>query len=103
MTTKYRVAALDDLERGELLRVEADGIPICLARTDDGEVYAINDTCTHEASSLSEGELFRGSVQCPMHGSLFSVKDGSVTGMPAQVPVATYPTSVADGDIYVEV
>ena len=101
--TRHRVLGAGALPCGELRRVEVEGRPICLARLDDGAIYAIGDTCTHEGASLSEGELYKGSVQCPLHGSLFSVQDGSVTGMPAQLPVATYPVSIDGDDVIVDV
>jgi 3-phenylpropionate/trans-cinnamate dioxygenase ferredoxin component len=101
--TQHRVASLDEIGVGELLHVEVAKLSICLARLGDREVYAISDTCTHEYASLSEGELYDGSVMCPMHGSLFDVKDGHVTGMPAQVPVASYRARVSDdGQIVVD-
>jgi nitrite reductase/ring-hydroxylating ferredoxin subunit len=31
------------------------------------------------------------------------VRTGEVSGLPAEEPVATYPVSVADGEIFVEV
>jgi 3-phenylpropionate/trans-cinnamate dioxygenase ferredoxin subunit len=101
--TKHRVADLNDIAVGELKRVDVDGVLICLARLDDDAVCAINDTCTHEYTSLSDGELYQGSVSCPLHGSLFDVRTGKVTGMPADIPVATYKVSVDDGGIFVEV
>lgn len=101
--TKHRVADLNEIGVGELKRVEVDGVPICLARIADAAVFAINDTCTHEYSSLSEGELYQGSVSCPLHGSLFDVRTGKVTGMPADIPVTTYAVSVDEGGVFVEV
>jgi 3-phenylpropionate/trans-cinnamate dioxygenase ferredoxin subunit len=92
-----------DLESTSLKRVEVDGVPICLARLADGEVFAISDVCSHEDVELSEGELDGEDVECPEHGSRFNVRTGEVSGLPAEEPVATYPVSVADGEIFVEV
>jgi 3-phenylpropionate/trans-cinnamate dioxygenase ferredoxin component len=101
--TKCLVAMLTELKESSLKRVEANGIPICLARLEDGKVFAINDTCSHEEYELSDGELFDDVVECPAHGSCFSVRTGAVSGLPATEPVATYPVSVEDGEIFVEV
>ncbi len=92
-----------DLPVESLTRVEVEGVPICLVRSEDGNFYALNDTCTHEDYSLSEGELWEMSVECPKHGSRFDVKTGKVTGLPAVIPARTYPVTVEDGEIYVEV
>jgi 3-phenylpropionate/trans-cinnamate dioxygenase ferredoxin subunit len=84
-------------------RVMAGGAEICLAHAEDDHVYAIGDVCTHENFLLSAGELFGMDVECPQHGSRFNLKTGKVTGMPAVVPARTYPVTVEDGEIFVEV
>ncbi|WP_236787767.1 non-heme iron oxygenase ferredoxin subunit [Amycolatopsis sp. GM8] len=105
MATKARcaVAKLADLEPAGLKRVEVGGLPICLARLAGGDVFAISDVCSHEEIELSEGDLDGEDVECPEHGSRFNVRTGEVSGLPAEEPVATYPVSVTDGEIFVEV
>ena len=100
--TTHSVANEADLVPGQLMAVEVDGRRICLARVADGTVYAVSDICTHEEVSLSEGEIWEGSVQCPQHGSLFDLATGQVTGLPAQVPLETFPVKVESGSIFVE-
>jgi 3-phenylpropionate/trans-cinnamate dioxygenase ferredoxin subunit len=94
---------LTELKESSLKRVEAGGVPICLARLENGEVFAISDTCSHEEYELSDGELFDDEVECPAHGSCFSVRTGAVSGLPATDPVATYPVTLEDGEVFVEV
>ncbi len=53
-------------------------LAVCVAHTADGGWYAIDDTCTHEDCSLSEGELCDHLVECPCHGSRFDVRTGAV-------------------------
>jgi 3-phenylpropionate/trans-cinnamate dioxygenase ferredoxin subunit len=100
---KCPVARLTDFKEYPLKRVEVDGVPICLARLDSGEVFAISDMCSHDEIELSDGELDGEDVECPAHGSRFNVRTGTVSGLPATAPVATYAVSVADGEISVEV
>ena len=102
MVTMHKVATVSQIGPGDLLGVEAAGRRICLARVADGTVYAVSDICTHEEVSLSEGEIWDGSVQCPQHGSLFDLATGEVTGLPAQVPVQTFPVKIDGDSIYVE-
>ena len=85
------------------MRGEVDGEPICLIHAEDDNFYAIGDTCTHEEYSLCEGELWDMSVECPRHGSRFDVRTGLVTGFPAVIPAKTYPVTIQNGDVYVEV
>ena len=101
--TRQRVAAVTDLPLETMMRVEIDGEPICLVHAEDGNIYAIGDTCTHEEYSLCEGELWEMSVECPRHGSRFDVRTGHVTGLPAVIPAKTYAVTVENGDVYVEV
>ena len=100
---KRRVAAVEDLEPDSMKRVEVEGIPICLAHAEDGNFYALNDICTHEEFFLSEGELWGLDVECPQHGSRFNLQTGKVTGLPAVIPAQTYPVTVEDEDVYVDI
>jgi 3-phenylpropionate/trans-cinnamate dioxygenase ferredoxin subunit len=102
-TAEQRVATTSDLQPGEMLRVEIDGHAYCVARVDSGEVYAVDDRCTHEDESLSEGELWGCHIECPAHGSRFDVTDGSVTGLPAKTPTKTYPCRLVGDDIFIDV
>jgi nitrite reductase/ring-hydroxylating ferredoxin subunit len=100
--SSFKVASETAIAPGQLLGVEAGGRRICLARIDDGQVFAISDICTHEEAFLSEGEIWDGAVQCPQHGSLFDLATGQVTGLPAQIPVETFPVRIEGGEIFVD-
>ena len=67
----------------------------------DGELYAIDDVCTHDGGPLGEGELVGDQIECPRHGALFDVKTGRAVTLPAVLPVDTYEVRVADGEIQV--
>ena len=99
---RRRVAAVDELPVESMKRVEVEGTPVCLAHAEDGKFYALNDICTHEEFSLSDGELWGMDVECPQHGSRFNLQSGKVTGLPAVIPARTYPVTVEDGDVYVD-
>ena len=99
----YRVATVDELPVESMKRVDAGSVPVCLAHAEDGNFYALNDICTHEEFSLSDGELWGMDVECPQHGSRFNLQTGKVTGLPAVIPASTYPVKVEGSDIYVEV
>lgn len=101
--SRCRVARLDDVKPGEVLGVEAEGLPLCLARLDNGEVYAISNICSHEQIELSDGDLQGSEVECPAHGSRFDVITGAADGFPAEDPVSSYPVTIDGDDIYVEI
>jgi 3-phenylpropionate/trans-cinnamate dioxygenase ferredoxin component len=103
-----RVGALADIPVGEAIRVEAD-VPIAVFRvstdgTDgaDGAVYAIDDTCTHQKASLSDGWLDGCMVECPLHAACFDLRTGLPDGPPAKVPVRTHQVVVMDGTVYLK-
>ncbi len=100
---RHRVARVDDLAPESLRRLEVAGETICLAHAEDGHFYALNDVCTHEDYSLSEGELWGMDLECPKHGSRFNLETGAVTGLPAVIPAQTYKVEVADGDVFIDV
>ncbi|MDI5963126.1 non-heme iron oxygenase ferredoxin subunit [Streptomyces sp. SL13] len=74
-------------------RVELAGTPIALVRT-GGEVFAINDTCSHANVSLSEGEVEGCQIECWLHGSSFDLRTGKPSGLPATRPVPVYPVKI---------
>lgn len=100
--TRVRIASIEDLPLGRLQRVVLNGVPICVARTPDGDVYAVSDVCSHEEASLSEGELLGFEVECPLHVSRFDVRTGRPVAPPAQLPIKTYGVSIEQGEVYLE-
>jgi 3-phenylpropionate/trans-cinnamate dioxygenase ferredoxin subunit len=99
-----RVGRLDDMEPCSVRQVTVDGVVIALVRIDD-EVYAINDRCSHQNISLSEGEVLceDRQLECWKHGSAFSLVDGEPSALPATKSVPVYDARVVDGEIEVTV
>ncbi|MDP6402113.1 MAG: non-heme iron oxygenase ferredoxin subunit [SAR202 cluster bacterium] len=69
----------------------------------DGELYAIDDVCTHDEGSLDQGELDGHEIECPRHGARFDVRTGEVTVLPAVVPIDTFKVRWQCDDIEIEV
>ncbi|WP_112266866.1 bifunctional 3-phenylpropionate/cinnamic acid dioxygenase ferredoxin subunit [Lentzea terrae] len=92
--------AVEDLPVGESVRIP--GEPAIAVFNADGEFYAIDDTCSHQDASLSEGWLEGCFVECPLHAALFDLRTGMPTCLPAKKAVRTYPVLVEDGVIYVD-
>jgi 3-phenylpropionate/trans-cinnamate dioxygenase ferredoxin subunit len=95
------VCRLEDLPEGESVRIETSP-PIAVFHA-DGELYAIDDTCTHQDASLSEGWLEGCQVECPLHAASFDLRTGEPTCLPARRPVRTHRVTVDDGVIHVHV
>jgi 3-phenylpropionate/trans-cinnamate dioxygenase ferredoxin subunit len=94
-----------ELPTGAMRLIEVDGRKIGVFRSDDGELYAIEDRCSHDDGPLAEGEFDPGActVECPRHGSLFDVRSGRPKTLPAFQPVDTFEARVQDGEVKVEV
>ena len=91
-----KVATFSELPEDQPVRVDPDDVPVCLVRTGD-EVKAIHDTCSHQEFSLCEGLVFMGEIECALHGSMFSLEDGSPSSLPATTPVPVFAVEL-DGD-----
>jgi 3-phenylpropionate/trans-cinnamate dioxygenase ferredoxin component len=98
------VCAVDEIESGTVRRFDVAGVPVAVIRIDD-DVYALNDICSHANVSLSGGEVWcdEREIECPKHGSAFSLETGEPNTFPATQPVAVYGAVVRDGQIIVTV
>ncbi len=108
------VVAFDDLPDGQISEFTVKGQQIILVRRGE-EVYAAAARCPHLGGRLAKGKLEGTVIQCPLHGSRFDVKDGSVNrwlqgkGLIAAIgrvvkrprALAVYPVKVADGRVLV--
>ncbi|CAM03781.1 3-phenylpropionate/trans-cinnamate dioxygenase ferredoxin subunit [Saccharopolyspora erythraea NRRL 2338] len=95
------VCRVEELPPGESTRVFAD-VAVAVFNA-DGEFYAVDDTCTHQDASLSEGFLEGCFVECPLHAAFFDLRTGQPTCLPAKRPVRTHPVTIEDGVIHVHV
>lgn len=95
-----KVARVEEIAPGELLRVEIAGRLVCLANV-DGAIYAVDDDCTHISGPLDQGELEGPVLTCPLHLARFDVRTGAVLRGPARDDLPTFRVVVHDGDIYV--
>ncbi|GHH26550.1 non-heme iron oxygenase ferredoxin subunit [Streptomyces lanatus] len=90
------------LEEGVPRRFEVEGVPVSLVLTEK-QVFAIHDTCSHSAVSLSEGEVDGCTVECWLHGSRFDLRTGEALDPPASRPVPVYAVQIEDGGVYARV
>lgn len=87
------VASLAQVSPGHTLKVMTDRGDILLANV-EGKIYAVDDMCTHEDSSLSLGCLKGELVSCTLHGSRFSVRSGQPMEEPATEALQRYPVRI---------
>jgi len=101
-----RVAATSDVPEGQVCVVECPiegGGARSLALSNiDGELYAIDNICTHDGGPLGEGRLRAGRVICPRHGAAFDARTGRVLTLPAVKSVRAYPVTIDGDDVLVD-
>lgn len=70
-----------------------------------GELYALEDRCSHDDGPLCEGDWDRERcvAVCPRHGANFDIRTGAALTLPAYEPVETFPVRVEDGIVKVTV
>ena len=92
----------EELAENTMKSVKAGAIPVLLAKK-NGQIFAIANTCSHLGGPLDEGELFDDyTVKCPWHGSIFSLKDGSVVDGPATEQQPQFEVRINKGQIEVK-
>ena len=101
--TDVEVGPLAELPPGSSKIVSVGEREVCVYNL-GGELYGIEDRCSHDDGPLCEGDFDaeEGVVVCPRHGSRFDIRTGRPLTLPAFVPVETFPVRVEDGIVKVE-
>ncbi len=100
MSEWARAASLDDCPPGALLGIQLAGEIIVLANV-DGNVYALQDECSHEDFPLSDGDLDGSTVECLYHGASFDLRTGKPLRLPAVRSVRTFQVEIRDRDVFI--
>lgn len=103
-TQIVRVCSTADIEPESHAQVRLAGIaPLAVYRVDGG-FFVTDDTCTHMHASLGEeGSLEGHIIQCTWHNGKFDIRTGAVVGPPCTAPLKTYPVTVRDGAVFIEI
>jgi Rieske Fe-S protein len=76
-----------------------DQLNVVVTQPASGQYKAFSTVCTHAGCQVSA--VKDGTIDCPCHGSKFSVTDGSVTTGPAASPLPAKTVSVSGDTITV--
>jgi 3-phenylpropionate/trans-cinnamate dioxygenase ferredoxin subunit len=100
MSTVFALGPLSQFAPGSATRVQAGDVAVALVRIGD-DVYAIGDRCSHADVSLCGGEVWTDEreLECPKHGSRFSLVSGEPNTLPATQPVAVFDVRVVNGEV----
>jgi 3-phenylpropionate/trans-cinnamate dioxygenase ferredoxin subunit len=97
-----RVCAVGDVKTGTAARFDVDGHRLCVVNI-GGDFYVIGDECSHADYSLSEGDVWEDEreIECPAHGSTFSLETGEPQTLPATKPVPVFDVRIDGDDVIV--
>ena len=93
-----------ELPPGAMRTVEVGDVELMVVNC-NGELFAMEDRCSHDDGPLAEGlvDPANCTVECPRHGALFDLRSGRPLTLPAYEPVEAYPVAVQDGTVRVDV
>ena len=69
---------------------------VVVTQPSEGEFKAFTTTCTHQGCQVES--VSDGSINCPCHGSSFSIEDGSAAGRAGQLAARRGRRSPSTGD-----
>ena len=75
-------------------------VVVCLV---NGELYCVDDVCTHDGGPLGDGLLDGHELICPRHGARFDVTNGRAKSMPATEDTAVHDIKVVDDEVLVRI
>lgn len=103
MSEAINIGTIDDIDEGEAKVIPAEengtGEDIAVFHAEDGNFYALDDTCTHETASLADGWIEGTEVECPVHSAKFCLKSGTALCMPATLAARTHKVEVSGNDV----
>ena len=101
MSRFVTVAKVGDLSENGTRGLIVEDLAVVLVRS-EGEIYALEDCCSHEEFPLSEGEVEGGEITCLLHGARFDLATGAPRALPAVMPVRRFPVRIDGDDIQVD-
>jgi len=97
-----KLASVSDLIDGEKLLVEAEDRFVILFRIGN-DFFCIDDVCTHDGGTLSDGSHEGCEIECPRHGARFDMRTGKAMCMPATKDTLAHEVKVDGEDILVKI
>lgn len=95
------IGKLDDIPRLGARVVKTPNGCVAVFRTDDDEVFALNDRCPHKNGPLSQGIVHGRTVTCPLHNWVISLETGSAQGAD-EGQAHTFAVRIEDGRILID-
>lgn len=102
MSEFIKVASVSEFSDGTMRLIEADDRLVIVSQIGD-EFFCIDDVCTHDGGTLSDGEHRGCEIECPRHGAKFDMRTGKALTMPATQNTMSHEVKVDGDDILVKI
>jgi 3-phenylpropionate/trans-cinnamate dioxygenase ferredoxin subunit len=98
---KWVKLEVDIPEKDFIMEVRVEHKELCVVRN-EGNLYAVENTCPHAGGILSDGWCSQGNVICPVHRYQYNLKTGR--GAEGQGDyIYTYPVEQRQDGVYVQI
>jgi nitrite reductase (NADH) small subunit len=101
-TVAVALCRFEDMPVGIGVAFDIGERSIALFRTRSGTIHALDNRCPHKGGPLADGIVAGSYLACPLHAQRYRLSDGECESQ-TQCRVATYPTTMTDGWVHVEV
>ena len=102
MTDWIEIGALNDIPRLGARVVRTASGNIAVFRTEDDEVFALDDRCPHKGGPLSQGIVHNKRVTCPLHNFVIELASGNAVA-PDEGCAHSHPAKVENGTVFLSV
>ena len=103
MADLIRACSVDDIEEEEVKRFDHGDRTFAIFHGPDGDFYATDGYCTHEKAHLGDGIVDGHEIECPLHFGAFDYRTGDPTVAPACEKLKTYPVTLQEGAVYIDI
>ena len=103
MTKKIRLCRADEVSEGTPLCANPEGLPSLAVYQLEDEYFVTDNLCTHGNALLTDGYQEGEDIECAFHGGSFCIKTGEPKAFPCQVAIKTYPVTIDNGEVFIDV
>ncbi len=96
------LAGVDELPAKGFVVREVGELEVLIAQV-KGEIYAVENLCSHAFARFDEGRLRGIRLMCPLHGACFDIRSGEALGLPASSPIRSFDVRVDGNRVLVAV
>ena len=102
MSNWIEIGRLQDIPRLGSRVVRTASGNIAVFRTENDEVFALDDRCPHKGGPLSQGIVHNRRVTCPLHNFVIELESGKAVA-PDEGCTNAHPAKVENGIVWLSV